>query len=85
MIKREWDDDDDDRSNKWITRESHFLHSKNFLSYQIGRERERERERGIIYLTILYFPFKAKSPRVLLHASCCGVVGRAVASDTRNP
>ena len=37
-------------------------------------ERERERERGIIYLTILYFPFKAKSPRVLLHASCCGVI-----------
>ena len=38
------------------------------------RERERERERGIKYLTILYFPFKAKSPRVMLHASCCGVI-----------
>ena len=55
VIKREWDDDDD-RSNKWITRESHFLHSKNFLSYQIGRERERERERNKIFDNSI-FPF----------------------------
>ena len=67
------------------TRVSFLTLKKLFVISNWKRERERERERGIIYLTILYFPFKAKSPRVLLHASCCGVVGRAVASDTRNP